>query len=335
MTSLTRSRQTLPECPRHATPIHDQTYVCERCGDDLRQALEAVAMTVRDLPEPVLVQLPPEKDEEEGRWVLAAGEAGRNQSTPWDSPAARAGGLVRDLVLTLTRQGVTGAGGVSKAAVEPLPWDERAQVAHERLNKAIEEAFQAVVRDRGWPYGVGFVDVTTMAERLLDQVQWLRHQHDAETLVEAIVTAVREAQHVIDVRPERLICGPCNTPAMGADGQPYVCEAELRAVPGRPMVRCGQCGAEHDVAYRRGWLLDKARDQLATASVLASAVTRLGQPVTTDRIYQWAHRGRIAAHGTDRRGRPQYRVGDVLELLQEQAQAQSQKASQARRAASA
>ena len=82
-------------------------------------------------------------------------------------------------------------------------------------------------------------------------------------------------------------------------------------------MRCPACSTEHDAATRREWLLEAARDQLLHAGWMAAALSALlGEQVTDAQVRGYAHRGRIVAHGTDERGRPVYRVGDVLDMVE-------------------
>jgi hypothetical protein len=43
----------------------------------------------------------------------------------------------------------------------------------------------------------------------------------------------------------------------------------------------------------------------------------MGEAVTPSMIRNYADRGRIVAHGVDRKGRPTYRVGDVVEVIRQ------------------
>ncbi len=94
------------------------------------------------------------------------------------------------------------------------------------------------------------------------------------------------------------------------------CGTDLYAMPGDTQVTCPACGARYDVAERRAWLLDAAEDRLATTTEIARAITTLaGQDLTTERLRQWAARGRLTVRARTPDDRPLYRVGDVLSLL--------------------
>jgi hypothetical protein len=109
---------------------------------------------------------------------------------------------------------------------------------------------------------------------------------------------------VMDRPPGRIYLGECDK-----------CKKDLYVLTFATRFICG-CGVVYMMEERKAQLLESARDFLGTATFLAGAITPLsGRRVTSDRIRQWAHRGRITPHGIDRRGDPVYRVGDVLDLV--------------------
>jgi hypothetical protein len=97
------------------------------------------------------------------------------------------------------------------------------------------------------------------------------------------------------------------------------CERDLYAKTGATTVTCRECDLEYDVEARRAWLLKAAEDYLVNATDLARAVSWLGgEPLTAQRVWQWAKRGRIAVKGHEMTGGrllPMYRLGDALDLL--------------------
>jgi len=121
--------------------------------------------------------------------------------------------------------------------------------------------------------------------------------------------AMRLLVRTVDTPPVRWYAGTCGEPTAAGP-----CPAELYAPTGAPTVRCGLCGA---AMTRRpaGMAAGAGADQLLHAGWMASALAALGTPVPVNTIRVWAHRGQIAAHGTDRQGRPVYRVADVLDRV--------------------
>ncbi len=91
------------------------------------------------------------------------------------------------------------------------------------------------------------------------------------------------------------------------------------------MIDCPKCRTRWSVGERRAWLLGLVRDEVRPASDIARAVTALGsydlaEGKLAGMIRKWAERHQLDAvrhvgWGTQRR--PEYRVGDVLDLLPE------------------
>jgi hypothetical protein len=79
------------------------------------------------------------------------------------------------------------------------------------------------------------------------------------------------------------------------------------------------------VGERRAWLLKSAEDVLATTTEISRALTRYQQPVTPSAIRGYVGRKRLGARGSRAvAGRkdpvPLYRLGDVLDILAQQAE---------------
>lgn len=231
--------------------------------------------------------------------------------------------IAAQLRVSLARQS-SKSGGV-KASTVPLPYDIRAAEAGWVLRSALsgwvrlladgceasgpvhavcEHASCELIRLGAWPED----ELQAMSRWLLVRHHGLvRHPAAVEAHGE-ITEAVRQAERAIDARAERWYAGPCQ------------CGEDLYARPGAALVTCHACAEQYDVAERRSYLLAAAEDTLAGATLIAQALTSLGQPVTPDRMWKWAERGRIVKRGTDLRGKPLYRVGDVIDLLANQSE---------------
>ncbi|MGZ4518890.1 MAG: hypothetical protein ACXVX9_12180 [Mycobacteriaceae bacterium] len=138
---------------------------------------------------------------------------------------------------------------------------------------------------------------------IANNVGWLAHHQEA-------LQAFDELEHIsalvdiaIDTKPPQSYAGRCD-----------VCRKDMYAEQGAESVECKVCRINYPMADRRDHLLSLVADQLDTASNLSAAITELGENVTPEVIRKWAERGRLIAKGKDHRGRPTYRVGDVLEL---------------------
>jgi hypothetical protein len=144
---------------------------------------------------------------------------------------------------------------------------------------------------------------------------WLRVRPEAAQAWNELDAAYRRAVRTVD-RPEAMwYAGPCWSPvANGAK-----CEQELyMPKTGQRWIRCHRCGAQWSSEARREWLLASARDYLATATEMARLVAAYAEVISTDfhrMLRLWIHRRRIRPRTDDERGRPMYRVGDVLDLV--------------------
>jgi hypothetical protein len=153
--------------------------------------------------------------------------------------------------------------------------------------------------------------VARAARILAAHLNWLRYRPTADQDLAELETAANTIRRVVDAPPPLWYAGPCWEPT--ADGTQ--CDGELYAFAASGSVRCPLCDVSHPVAERRQWLLEQAVDTLAHAEMLAGALCVLDRKVTSAMIRGYAFRGRIVDHGTDASGRPLYRVGDVLTVL--------------------
>lgn len=295
-------------CETCTQPMADTAYVCQRCADRTDRALRSV-VELADEVEVTIARLarygdrptrpaPLEPDEEiratgglkvtplpfdpakRDRWTEAAGVLTR---TAWAVSRERGGGPLapRQMIGPLCRAGLS----CPHASCQVI---RHGSVAH---------------------------PVSRAAEWLSGCLPWLRHRLDAAKVLESLETAARSVVAIVDAPPPLEYAGPCYADLPGG-GQ---CIEHLYAVKGAPTVRCPVCRTQDSMDGRREWLLREAEAQLVTATDLARALTGLGQPVSASSIRNLAARGRIVAHGTDERGRPRYRVGEVREVLIEMA----------------
>ncbi|MCP3799758.1 hypothetical protein NLX83_10860 [Allokutzneria sp. A3M-2-11 16] len=146
--------------------------------------------------------------------------------------------------------------------------------------------------------------VPDMAAWLRRHPSWVEYHPAGGELVDEVADTVERVRRAVDLPPARVYCGPCPD-----------CAADLYARPERAVVACRECGTRHDVEALREKLLDAARGTLATAAELARALPRLlGRELSPNTVRTWAHAGKLAKRAPDSRGRPRYRVGDVIDL---------------------
>lgn len=136
--------------------------------------------------------------------------------------------------------------------------------------------------------------------------------HPAADELHADITGLaHQIRYRVDRRPDRVYSGPC-----GAPTETGPCPGHLYAHARAGIVTCPVCRAGHDVAERREWMTDRARDMLLTAPVaLGWARLLLDHVIPPGTWRSWLSRRRILARGTDWFGRPVYRFGDVVDLV--------------------
>lgn len=232
--------------------------------------------------------------------------------------------LAVELETTSTRQGVSGQRNGSRSTSPALPFDWSADHDLDDLNATLVGWVRELVRDgEDWPErGENITQqCASMSRWLLVRCDRIAQHLAADEICDEISYAVRQSYRAIDHHADRWYAGPCRSEYVvdqdSTEGNDACCLADLYAKPGAETFTCRQCGTLHVAQQRRSWLLAAAEDTLATATTIARAVTVLRQHVTPERIRQWAHRGRLAAKGIDHRGHPTYRVGDVIDRLQE------------------
>jgi hypothetical protein len=240
--------------------------------------------------------------------------------------------LVGDLVVTYTRQSrTTDRSSGSKSAETSVPWSDRASKALDRLMNALTGWVRLIIEERA---GVTLIephdDALSVSRWLLWHVGWLRHHTAAAEALNDFERAVAEINDVMDLRAERWYAGTCRAEYVAVDEaggeHDACCAVELYVKPKDTVKLCRNCGTKHDIEARRKWLLAKAEDQLAHMELIGRALASMGEAVTPSQIRGYAFRGRIVAHGLDRKGRELYRVGDVVQVVRENAAEQARKA---------
>lgn len=260
--------------------------------------------------------------------------------------------LATDLDITRTRTSRTGGralGIVVRSHDRPMPWDDRAARVARDLVKHLDRWVQIsrqtpllgprctagpcphrtcqLLRSRSPRNG----SISALAEHLVGKLPVLRQRQDITDLARQTRALIERAKLVIDRPQDLTFYGPCGAIDYWPDGDPILCAArcpaDLYGEDQATELTCGTCGAEHDVTAVRVALLLEAEDQLVTAADLSKFLSVYGEPISAERIRQWASRGLIEPHGTDKAGRPVYFVRDAVDRLAQ--------VNQARRKASA
>lgn len=129
------------------------------------------------------------------------------------------------------------------------------------------------------------------------------HLEAADEAWSEITYALTALERAIDRPAPVAFAGKCN-----------VCDRALYATAGTAVVRCEPCGIPYETSTKRQEMLDELADRLVRASEAARILPALGTAVTRKDVDKWAHRRLLIAHGSDERGRPLYRVSEVLTL---------------------
>lgn len=219
---------------------------------------------------------------------IGSGDGGRRSADtpmPYD---ARSSKLATDLRTTLARWAGTIAQQVGESLEGPM------------CDRPCRHRSCKTVRGSRTPSG----RTADLARWMLCHLELIRRHQAAGRIADDITRLIEAAERCIDRPADLAYSGPCDE-----------CDLDLYGRLGASLVRCRGCGAQYDVTERREWLLAAAEDTLAHAALIARALSRLGTNIQANRLYVWANRGQILAHGTDTHGRPLYRIGDVLDLL--------------------
>jgi hypothetical protein len=168
---------------------------------------------------------------------------------------------------------------------------------------------------------VEFVDPLTLSNTLPELARWLlrhptwiRSHSAAGELHRDVMRDIGRAERAIDRPEDRVYLGTCSAPVV-IDEMEIDCPQDLYAIKGADYYTCFACGMRHDVQRRREVLLAAVEDQVAHAGALASTLTALGVPMADSTIRAYASKGRITHVSKDSQGRPQYRVGTVLDVF--------------------
>lgn len=230
--------------------------------------------------------------------------------------------LADELLVTLTRSNrTTNARVGGRSATTPLPWHEAAGDTVRRLRSVLGTwasrlhlLYSPKLPDptdpTGWfqPPPDFTADVESLAAWLLRHPSWMAQHPDAGVLYIEITSVVSDAWRIIDRSPDRWYAGPCSVKD---------CAGQVFGDPHAHAGACTACGCTYDMAQRRAFLLDAARDYVLTAAELSRALpVLLGITIGRKTITTWANRGMLeAVDHDDRRGWPLYRMGDVEALV--------------------
>lgn len=121
-------------------------------------------------------------------------------------------------------------------------------------------------------------------------------------------------------------CGVIRRRDLLVSSKEGICGVDLYARPGESTVSCRACGTEYELSERRERIVESVYDRLATATEIATILTRNMQPVTSSSIRQMAFGGRLEQRGMAADGKSiLYNIGDVVTILRQRAEAAAEK----------
>jgi len=160
--------------------------------------------------------------------------------------------------------------------------------------------------------------LAVVAKFVAAHLGWLRTHPQAPTAWADLGRCHDRATRAVDRPADQWYAGRCWEPLPGGTE----CQVDLYASPDQDTIRCPGCRATHRVADRRTWLLEKAREYQAPAADVARLVSAYATVISSDfhgMLRNWIKRRLIWPRGNDWSGRPLYRIGDVLDRIEQAA----------------
>jgi hypothetical protein len=214
--------------------------------------------------------------------------------------------LADELRVTVTKLDKTAifAGPRSQTFARPLPINLPAAEILWRLGSTVvtwERSIRLLPEISKGQIVVFATDQNGSADFLVAHLPAIRKHEFAGQLLVDLKKATSDALRAIDLPETKVFLGPCETP-----GLVETCHAAVYAKIGASWARCS-CGASHDVAERREWLLSSMEELTVTASTARKLALYLGISIPAATISDWKRKEWIAEVEPD-----VYRFGDIL-----------------------
>lgn len=180
---------------------------------------------------------------------------------------------------------------------------------------AIDDSDQIEAVLRGWASQLSVVsphfNPRQIAERLLNQVKWIRRAEWAGDLLHELRDALNKGRRTTDRGAERVFAGMCPTEVEGVE-----CAAAVFTAPGRPQARCHKCKSTWDVTEWRVRAITAAGVHQGTPAELSRMISDpiTGEALPQARIRQWVRRKKLTPIGANSKGKPVYQVRKVRNL---------------------
>lgn len=219
--------------------------------------------------------------------------------------------ILPELDTTIAKLDRIGSGGARASGAEiPLPYRPAAAERAGTIRNELTTWARVVHEETGWQYAGD--TSPALATYLAKAVDWARYRQQWPEFHAGLRPLLGWTLGVVDRPADKVYLGPCRTknPETGD-----MCWADVTAIRGAAKGKCRDCGAVHDVAKSKEWLLNALEDHLARPVEIAAVLKQFGDAkVSYSTIAAYAASGQLVPHGQDGHGRDLFRIGDVLEL---------------------
>lgn len=144
----------------------------------------------------------------------------------------------------------------------------------------------------------------TVLRYLADHVHKLARHPSAEEAWDELENALASVEAAVDTKPSAKYAGRCE-----------VCGRDIYAEPGSDVATCRPCGVDHKVDEQWAGMLEQIADRLVRSSEAARIIPTLsGLTLERSDVDRWHSRHQLTPHGRDERGRPLFRVSEIIDL---------------------
>lgn len=226
-------------------------------------------------------------------------------------------GILEELDVALTRQAkLRPVRGLAIVDPVSMPYNVSAAEQARDVRSLLLPWVTRIREELGINVRPGHTGTAALARGLQNYTGFIRRMDGAAGFLWDLRAMVEDVRRVIDVRVEKVFVGTCRS-VFNADGdrQP-VCPEHLYAPSRNVEFTCGKCGTVHDVKSRQKQAIAASENRVLPPQMIARALTRNGEPLNVERLYNWSKRGLLKPAATDpTTGRKLYRVGDVLDVM--------------------
>lgn len=225
-------------------------------------------------------------------------------------------GILAELEVTLTRQArLRPVRGLAVVDAVEMPYNVSAAEEARKIREFLLPWVRLVGRRTGAEY-MPASSTPALARGLYNYAGWLTRQPEAADLLVGLQGIVEDVRSVIDLRLEKVFVGSCRS-VFNADGERQpVCSEHMYAPARNVEFTCGKCGTVHDVKSRQRQAIAASENRVMPPQMIARALTRNGEPLNVERLYNWVKRGLLVPAALDPvTKRKLYRVGDVMDVM--------------------